>query len=131
MASSIFFLFFIPRFSIIAFAVEHVNLFNVVMSFGFISLMIWYRAILPILMLSLFFFFVSSFRSGSRSSMFIFCILKNSSRISVFYFCNCLLVFYYKGLIFPRSFLLLHRLMIYIMYFISLSYLFYGVSYLL
>ena len=86
------------------------------MSFNFISLMIWSRAILPILMLSLFFLFVSSFRNGSCSSMFIFCVLKNYSRISVFYFFNCLLVFYYKGLIFLKSFLLLHRLIIYIIY---------------
>ena len=58
--------------------------------------MIWSSAILPILILSLFFLFVSSFRSGSRSSMFMFCVLKNSCRTSSFIssiaFFNCLLL---------------------------------------
>ena len=39
-------------------------------------------ATLPILMLSLFFLFVSSFRNSSCSAVFIFCDLKKSCRIS-------------------------------------------------
>ena len=53
------------------------------MSFGLIFLMIWFSALLPILMFSLFFLFVFSFSSGSLSSMFMFYVLKNFSRISI------------------------------------------------
>ena len=123
------FFYFIPHLSVIAFAVEYINSFNIVMSFGLISLMIWSSAILPILILSLFFLFLSSFRSGSCPSMFMFCLEEFLQDFNFFFF-NCLLVFCYNSFIFLKSFLLLHRL-IYIIYFISLSYLFYGVFYLL
>ena len=82
------FFFLIPHLFVIVFAVEYVNSFNIVMSFDLISLMIYYQSksnsILPILMLSLFCLFVSSFRSGSRSSMFTFCVLENSPMFSIF-----------------------------------------------
>ena len=77
--------FFIPHLFGIAFAAEYVNSFNVVLSFGLIPLIFWSSSILPMLMLSLFFLLVSSFTSCSRSSKLMLCVLKNSSRISIFF----------------------------------------------
>ena len=90
------------------------------MSFGLICS----SAILPIPMLNLFFLFFSSFRSDFCSFMFMFCILKNSSWISIS-ISSIVSLFFTTKVSFS-----LNRFSIYIIYFISLSYLFYSVFYL-